>query len=56
MAAAEEKKENKADLMEYRMLGGTGLKVSCLGFGPHFLSHLYRAPRLTCTTTLTQEP
>lgn len=32
-AAAEEKKENKADLMEYRMLGGTGLKVSCLGLG-----------------------
>jgi len=33
MAAAEEKKDSKADLMEYRMLGGTGLKVSCLGLG-----------------------
>lgn len=33
MAAKEEKKENPMDKMEYRMLGGTGLKVSCLGLG-----------------------
>jgi len=31
--AAEKKEENPADIMEYRMLGSTGLKVSCLGFG-----------------------
>lgn len=30
---AEQKQENPADKMEYRMLGGTGLKVSTLGLG-----------------------
>jgi len=33
MAVAEDKKENLMDAMEYRTLGGTGLKVSCLGLG-----------------------
>ena len=32
MAATTESKEEKFE-MEYRLMGGTGLKVSCLGFG-----------------------
>eukprot|EP01084_Bolivina_argentea_P287310 492989_1 len=33
MADSDEKKQNPADIMEYRILGNTGLKVSCLGLG-----------------------
>jgi len=46
MAAAEEKKENKADIMEYRMLGNTGLKVSCLGLGTMSLDNVDQAAEL----------